>query len=201
MGTASTKKFIRNNAGTLTEESALLTSAGPADADRVPALGADGYLDPSLLNAKATSTGASDANKVPLLDGSGRLHQSLMPVGVAADVKVLPLSESVSAGNVVNIWNDGGVAKVRKADATTAGKEVHGFVLAAGLAGSQATVYFEGANTACSGLTPGQQFLSTTAGLTSPTAPSGSGNVVQRVGFAVSATEFSLQVNAPIVLA
>lgn len=57
MGTASTKKFIRNNAGTLTEESALLTSAGPADANRVPALGADGYLDPSLLNAKATSTG------------------------------------------------------------------------------------------------------------------------------------------------
>ena len=34
MGTASTTKFIKNNAGALTEEAALTTSAGVADAQR-----------------------------------------------------------------------------------------------------------------------------------------------------------------------
>ena len=109
-------------------------------------------------------------------------------------------SEALAAGDLVNIWNSGG-AKARKADATTAGKEAHGFVLAAFGSGVPAAVYFEGTNTAVTGLTPGPQFLNTTAGAASSTAPSGSGNVVQRVGVAVSATAFNFQLNSPIVLA
>ena len=121
--------------------------------------------------------------------------------GVASGADTATItSEALAAGDLVNIWNSGG-AKARKADATTAGKEAHGFVLAAFGSGVPAAVYFEGTNTAVTGLTPGPQFLNTTAGAASSTAPSGSGNVVQRVGVAVSATAFNFQLNSPIVLA
>ncbi|MFN0027720.1 MAG: hypothetical protein ACKV2O_11175, partial [Acidimicrobiales bacterium] len=62
------------------------------------------------------------------------------------------------------------------------------------------TVYFEGSDTGVTGLTPGVQFLSTTPGLATATAPSGAGQVVQRVGFATSATALNFQSNDPIVL-
>jgi hypothetical protein len=44
-------------------------------------------------------------------------------------------------------------------------------------------------------------FLSTTAGLATSTAPSASGNVVQRIGFATSATAINFQSQTPIVKA
>ena len=51
MGTISTTKFIKNSAGSLAEEAALTTSAGAADANKIPALNASGVLDPSIVNA------------------------------------------------------------------------------------------------------------------------------------------------------
>ena len=201
MATASTKKFLKNNLGTITEEAAVTDSAGAADANKIPALNATGVLDPSIVNAKSTSAGAADAGKLPQLGGDGRLSLTMMPAGFGDDVKSILASEALAAGNLVNVWNDAGVAKLRKADATTAGKEAHGFVLSAVAAGASGAMYFEGANTGVTGLVPGLLFLSATAGLTASTAPTGSGNIVQRVGFAVSATEFNFQSNDPIVLA
>lgn len=90
---------------------------------------------------------------------------------------------------------------VRKADATTAGKEAHGFVLAAVTSGNPATVYFEGTNTQVSGQTPGPVFLQTTAGVGGPTVPSASGNVVQQIGVAVSATAVNFERGTPVTLA
>lgn len=200
MGTASTTKFIKNNAGTLTETAALTTSAGAGDANAIPALNSSGVLDPTIINGKNTSAGAGDAGKVVQLDASGRIDNSMMPVGIGADTQTITASEALAAGDWVNIWNSTG-AKVRKADGTSAGKEAHGFVLQAVSNGASATVYFEGTNTAVTGQTPGVVFLGTTAGLGSPTAPSGSGNVVQRIGFATSATTVNFQSQPPVVLA
>lgn len=202
MGTASNKKFIRNNAGVLTEEAAVTTSAGAADADKIPALNPSGVLDPSIVNAKASSAGAGDAGKLAQLDPSGRLDPTMMPVGIGADTASLIASEALAAGDLINVWNDAGTAKVRKADAGVAGKEAHGFVLAAVSAAAAATVYFEGTNTQCTGLTPGTQFLSAaTPGKTVAAAPTGAGRVVQRVGFALSATALNFDGCDPIVLA
>lgn len=200
MGTASTKKFIKNSSGALTEEAALLTSAGAGDADRVPALNASGVLDASIVNSKTSSAGAGDSGKVVALDGSGRIDNTMMPVGIGADTASITASEALAAGDFVNVWNSSG-AKIRKADATVAGKEAHGFVLASVSNGASGTVYFEGTNTGVSGQTPGPVFLHTTAGLATSTAPSGSGNVVQRIGFAVSATAINFQSQTPVVLA
>lgn len=200
MGTNSTKKFIKNNAGTLTEEFALTTSAGAGDSHRLPALNASGVLDATIVNSKTSSAGAGDSGKVVALDGAGRIDSTMMPVGIGADTASITTSEALAAGDLVNIWNSAG-AKARKADATTAGKEAHGFVLAAFGSGVAATVYFEGTNTAVTGLAPGPQFLNTTAGGASDTAPSAAGNVVQNVGVATSATSLNFQLGTPIVLA
>lgn len=202
MGTASTKKFIKNNAGTLTEESALTTSAGAADANRIPALNASGVLDPTIINGVSVSTGAGSASKTAMLDASGKLDVSMMPTGIAADVSVITASEALAAGDVVNIYNNAGTANCRKADASTSGKEARGFVLAAVASGAAATVYFEATDTQVTGLTPGVQFLSaTTPGKTTTTAPTAAGHIVQRVGFATSATSLNFNAGEPIVLA
>lgn len=147
-----------------------------------------------------SSAGAGNAGDVPVLDESGRLDNSMMPVGIGADTAAITASETLAAGDWVNVWNNSG-AKVRKADATTAGKEAHGFVLAAVTSGNPATVYFEGTNTQVTGQTPGPVYLQTTAGAGGTTIPSASGNVVQQVGVAVSATAVNFERATPVVLA
>ena len=147
-----------------------------------------------------SSAGAANAGDIPALDDSGRLDQSMMPVGIGADTAVIAASEALAAGDWVNVWNSTG-AKVRKADATVAGKEAHGFVLAAVASGANATVYFEGTNTQVSGQTPGPVFLQTTAGTAGATAPSAAGNIVQRLGVAISATSVNFEGGVPVVLA
>lgn len=194
-------KYLSNNAGTTTEVASVNSSSGAGDANKIVSLNASGVLDATIVNSKTTSAGAGDSGKLPALDGSGRLDTSFMPVGIGADTAAIATSETLAAGDLVNIWNNGGTANVRKADATTSGKEAMGFVLSAFTHPTTATVYFEGSNTAVSGRTPGVQFLSTTAGSTTTTAPSSSGNVVQRVGVATSATNINFQWNDPIVLA
>ena len=147
------------------------------------------------------SAGAANAGDLVSLDDTGRIHNSMLPVGIGADTATITASETLAAGDWVNIWNNAGTARVRKADATTAGKEVHGFVLSAVTSGSPATVYFEGTNTQVAGQTPGPVYLQTTAGAGGATAPSASGNVVQQIGVAVSATAVNFERGAPVTLA
>ena len=165
-------KYLYVNAGTVTEKTTIQTSAG-----------------------------AGDAGKIPATDSTGKLDTSFMPVGIAADTASITASEALAAGDYVNVYNSSG-AKCRKADASTSGKEAHGFVLSAVSQNNSATVYFEGSNTQVTGMTPGVVFLSaTTPGLGTSTAPSSTGNVVQRIGFATSATCVNFQSMSPIVLA
>lgn len=193
-------KYISNSSGILTEVASTNSSAGAADANKIVSLNASGVLDSTIVNSKTTSAGAGDAGKIPALDSSGRLDSTMMPSGIGADTATITTSESLAAGDFVNIWNSTG-AKARKADATTAGKEAHGFVLSSYGNGVPATVYFKGSNTAVTGLTAGVVFLATTAGLATGTAPSASGNVVQRLGVATGTTSINFQPTSPITLA
>lgn len=148
------------------------------------------------IPATQSSTGVADANKIVALDSSGKLDTTLLPTGVGAETNSIIASENLSAGNFVNIWNNAGTINVRKADATTAGKEADGFVLASVTSGNTATVYRTGINNALSGLTLGAYyFLDTTAGGVTTTAPSASGNVVQGLGRADSTTSVAYQPN------
>jgi hypothetical protein len=166
-------KYIRNNAGTLTE-----------------------------VEATTASTGAANAGDIVALDLTGRIDQTMMPVGIGADTASIVASENLEAGRFVNVWDDTGTPKVRKADASVAGKYAHGFVLSAVTSGETALVYFDAVNTQVSGQSPGDVYLSAaTPGLSVSAAPSGAGNVVQRLGVATSPTSINVEIQQPIVLA
>lgn len=195
-------KILKQVAGTITEEATLAASAGAGSADKVVALNSSGLVDNTMLPLVLASTGAPDVNKIPKLDAAGRLDPTVMPVGIGADTASLVASEALSAGDIINVWNDGGTAKMRKADAAAAGKPAMGFVLAAVGSGATGTAYFEGSVTGLSGLTGGQRYLSTTTpGGTQASAPTVAGQVIQKVGFAVSATAMNFNVGEPITLA
>ena len=145
----------------------------------------------------ATTGGAPDADKIPSLDASGKLAVAMMPTGVGPDTNVFTASETLAAGDIVNIHAGG----VRKADATVVGQRANGFVLAGFASAAQATVYAEGTLTGLTALTLGSDvFLGTTPGTVTQIAPSAAGNIQQRLGVAVSTTSINFDAGAPITV-
>jgi hypothetical protein len=154
--------------------------------------------------AVATSAGAADAGKIPALDAGGKFDSTMMPVGLGSDSKSgILASEAIAAGSLVNVYNNAGVLNVRKADATAAGKEANGFALAAISNAQTGTIYFEGTITGLTGLTPGTRYYlsAATPGTATLTPPSASGNVIQFVGVSLSATEITFEADDGIILA
>ena len=191
-------RFLALIAGRTRQVIAILTSSGPADGEKIVATNADGVLDDSIMGA-ATSGNSVVVKTLP----DGTLDPSTMPTGIGADVKNIVASEALAAGDLVNVWNDAGTVKVRKADATAEGKEAVGFVKAVAALNASAAVYFEGRISGLSGLTPGDRMFTSaaTAGASTATPPSAAGNVVQYIGTAVSATEIDFERGEPITLA
>jgi len=158
-----------------------------------------------LSNGKATTItsvqtgGSGQENKIPSLDGSGKLDITMMPTGIGADTVTVEASEALSAGDFINLYNSSGL-KMRKADATTAGKEANGFVLASVENGATGTAYRQGVNNQLTGMTIGaRQYLATTPGARTETAPSSTGNIVQFLGIATSATEMFFEERDSII--
>lgn len=148
---------------------------------------------------KASSAGAGDAGEFPILDGSGKLDATFMPNGFGSDVSTLVAGEALAAGDFVYVLAGG---TVMKADATTFAKRAMGYVIASVLNGGNATVYFDDSNSALSGLTAGSTYyLSATAGVATLTAPTTSGQYVQSLGIATSATSLHVNIKEPILRA
>ncbi|MBW4422444.1 MAG: hypothetical protein KME13_25080 [Myxacorys californica WJT36-NPBG1] len=146
----------------------------------------------TFITAISQSAGVADANKIVSTDATGKLHISLMPTGVDSEALSVPVSEALSAGDFVNLYNVSGTLTARKADASN-GRLAHGFVLAAVAAGT-ATVYQEGLNTALSGLTIGVTAYLGTAGSATVTPPSYvSGRIYQELGYTTSASAVLFQ--------
>ena len=119
---------------------------------------------------------------------------------LAPEISV-PAYETMTAPALVNVFSDAGTAKARYANATAAGKEATGFISDSVASGATAIVYVLGEIEGLAGLTPGRYYLSTTSGAVTATAPSASGNVVQYVGTAHSATEMMFEPEDGIILA
>jgi hypothetical protein len=145
--------------------------------------------------------GAPSADKVPSLNAAGQFDATMMPTGIGADTSVIPAVGALAAGDFVNVYNDAGTARVRKADASAAITAAHGFVLEAFSDLANATVYWEGTNGLVTGQTPGAAFLSTVGGDAQAAAPTGSGEIVQRIGIATSATSINFEPQTAILLA
>lgn len=162
----------------------------------------------SLQEVAATqaSAGATDANKLVALNSAGQVDMTMLPTNIGPDVKLVIASENLAAGDMVNVFNDSGTLKARKADASqaNAGYRAHGFVLASVTANGSntASVYVEGIVTGLSSLTPGATyFLSGTAGAITTTAPTTAGHCVQEVGVALSDTELAFEAQQPVIRA
>lgn len=157
-------KVLRRVNGQNQQYTPITASAGSSDAGKIPALGADGKLDPTLYNA-----------------GSGPSSRSI------------PASEAIAAGKLVNIFSNAGVVNVRLADNSN-GRPAHGYVLAAVASGGNASVYdLDGVNSQLTGLTLGATYyLGVAGGVITPAldaTTATSGTIDQKIGVALSATE------------
>lgn len=159
-----------------------------------------------LESANDSSAGAGDAGKLVALDAGGKIASNMMPAGVGADsASAIPASENLAAGDLVNIWNDAGTLKLRKADASSSAKAADGFVTAAVLEDADGEVIFDGTISGLTGLTAGTEYVlsdATPGGvLAIASAPSDAGDIIQYVGKAKSTTELVFEHGEPVVIA
>lgn len=151
------------------------------------------YLDfdiTSGLLEQKTAPSTTAPNVIPSTGADGRLHESFMPIGIAPEVKVCLAYETLAANNLVNFFNDEGVTKARKADASN-GRFAHAFVKTPVSAGQEGTFYMEGSITGLTGKTRGaRQYLSAdNPGLMVENIDSSAGEYIQHVGIATDTTE------------
>lgn len=148
-----------------------------------------------LVEATVASTGVAEAGDIVGLDATGKIDPSLLPTGAGPDVASIVVSDAagLSAGDYVNIFDDTGAA-VRLADNSN-GRPAHGFVLSAFADAATALVYFEGPNTALSGLTIGsRQYLDTAGASTETPVAVTSGDIHQYLGVAINATTINTDI-------
>ena len=155
--------------------------------------------------AIATSAGAADAGKIPALDSTGRIDTSMMPVGIGANTTQATASEAIGAGKFINYWGNAGVFSMRLADNSN-GRQADGYVTAAVASGAVGTGYpLDGTNAQLTGLTVGTRYWLGTAGGVTPTpldeADAGNANKIsQYLGVAKSTTELVTDDQGHVVL-
>jgi hypothetical protein len=152
-----------------------------------------------LITAIAQSVGVADANKIIATDSTGRIDSSLLPPGLGAATKVYLASEALVAGDFLNIWDDAGTLKVRKADASNA-RDANGFTLTAVTSGNNATVILQGLNTALTGLNPASLYFLGNAGAVTTTPSITNNAIIQELGYATAVTELNFEYNSPIIV-
>ena len=128
-------------------------------------------------------------------DGPG-----LEQVEIIDDITVLPASEALTAGEFVQVFDDGGTGKVRKATNDDPDLHAEGFVLADVPVDVDAAVYRSGDNGWLTGLTVGADYYLGADGEVTATKPTGSGELVQHLGKAVSATSMQVRISDPLLL-
>lgn len=155
----------------------------------------------SLTKSKDVSTGAADAGEVIALDSEGKIDPTMLR---DIDNKNVPSFEDLASGDYVNLFDDGGTIKARKADNSN-GRPAHGFVKDTVVAPANVTVYFEGANANLSGLSIGARYYLGTVGAPTgtpldPAAPVDDGKLHQFLGVAISITEINTDIEDCITL-
>lgn len=155
-------KVLRRVNGQNQQYTPITASAGAADAGKIPALGADGKLDPTLYSA-----------------GSGPASRAIVA------------SEAIAAGKLVNFYLNAGALNMRLADNSN-GRPAHGYVLAAVASAATGAAYdLDGVNSQLTGLTIGATYyLGTAGGVITPALDAATATGIdQKIGVALSATE------------
>lgn len=151
-----------------------------------------------LKEAIVSSRGVEDKNTLVATGANGKLDISLFPAGLDISAETMTAAEAISAGDFVNIFNDGGTRSVRLADADN-NRPAHGFVLE-NIAGNTAgKIYTTGINNQLTGLTPGDKyFLSDIPGGLKGSVAITPRNLIQSLGTAISTSALRFEFDEPI---
>jgi len=193
---------ITNNAGSI-QVGVVDGSGSGLDADTLDGHDSSYFATATDLSNHIGSGGTAHAEATESLAGfmSASDKEKLNDIDVRTSA--IEALEDLSAGDAVHIVDSGGL-KVRKASANSSDQyPADGFIKDNCSSGSTVQVYFVGINSNVTGLSIGADvYLSdTTAGGYTTTAPNGTGELVQRVGVALSANSFIWQRSEPIELA
>ena len=150
----------------------------------------------AAIQAVVTSAGAGNDGDIVALDATGKLDPSVLPVGVGPDVTNMASFEDLSSGDYVNIFDDAGTIKARKADNSNS-RPAHGYITDTVTAPAVVNVFFEGENANLSGLTLGARiYLGVTGGVTETALVpiTDTGKIHQYLGLAISATSVNTDI-------
>lgn len=154
---------------------------------------------PTNTTAAASSAGVADAGRIPKLDGSGRLDQTLMPLGIGADAKTMTASEAIAARDLVNVSGTGQIRKADASNDRPANGFVTAAIsngatgtvffegVIPGFSGlTPGSRYFLSDSVA--------------GGVTATAVAAGAGKISQEIGVAISATEISFEPQTAFLL-
>lgn len=130
----------------------------------------------------------ADTDAIDLsIDGDG-LKATLDEV--VYNTQIVITTEALTAGDFVNIYDDGNGLKVQKADAATA-KPAMGFVVTDVTNGGNAKVYLSGNNISLSTLTVGARYYLGNSGAITVNPTDTTGAIHQLIGYALSPTKIN----------
>lgn len=151
-------------------------------------------------NTAVVVGGVGNAGKIAALGPTGRWDESMMPVGIVADSLLANSAEALTAGDYCYVNSSGEIAR---ASAASGGNAATGFVLSNSNISEQNRIYFEGRNTAHTGLTVGVRYYlsdTTPGGVRNTPVPDSPGKLHQQIGTAVAATEMNTQITSDVLV-
>ena len=152
--------------------------------------------DGSKLEVAAAQIAA--ANSIVATGADGTIDSSMIP---GEEVVNVLASETINAGGQVNLWNNSGTINARNADATN-GRRAWGFTILQITSGDSGNVYLgSGRNTGVSGLTPAAIYFLGSAGAITTVVNTTTGQLLQEIGIAKSATELDEFIREPVTRA
>lgn len=152
------------------------------------------------MQLSATGSTVPPANDAPALLPGVALETPMdeMP----NDASMPEAALFIPAGSFVNVYDDGGTAKVRLADASN-DRRADGFVLRSAEAGERIAVLARGVNDRVAGLTAGTEYAlshTTPGGVVAlASASTTSGHIRQVVGVALGPTALQVRIGEPVV--
>jgi len=148
-----------------------------------------------------SSAGAGSAGNLVALDAAGKINSNMMPSGIGAEQVAVTAAAALSQWNLVNIYLDEATVKARKADGGTNKYAAHAFCPEAIESAAEGNVQMDGIVTGSSLTVGGDVYLSDTPGAVTQTPLTGTGKIHQKVGYAISETQWVFEPDAEIELA
>ena len=137
-----------------------------------------------LVSAVDVGGTTAQAGLIPALGAQGKLDISMIPTdSLMTNTTTVVAAEDLVANDYVNFFDDAGVGKARKADATQ-NRPAHGYVAKAAVLGDNVVAYISGMNKGV-GLTVGVRYFLGTTGTPTATPDENTGSILQFLGVAV----------------